>query len=100
MSKSSENVIKSAEAKTDDKALSAAAEVTGPAKDHKPADLNGDGKVTLTERVTALEKIVEDLGKQIIELQNQKAHKSHPGSGDVEGRVADIERRLEGVVSK
>ena len=99
MSKSPADKIKEAAAgETDAKALSAAAETTGP--DKGSADLNGDGKLTLTERVTHLEKLVEDLGKELIELKAEKAKASHKGGDDLAGRVANIERRLHGVVSE
>lgn len=97
MSKSSENVIKSAEAATDPKAMSAASETSAPAAS-KP---QGDGMAPYKEDMSAIyqrlkdaEKLIDDLGKEIIDIKSRLGADKPDSERSIEQRFANIEARL------
>lgn len=117
MSKSSENVIKSAEAATDPKALSAAADTASQAKTEtdKP---QGDGKAPYAEdfkavyaRLSRLDDIVARLDDTMTRLENhvteslstvnERLGSDAPQSKTVslEQRLANLEARLAGMTA-
>ena len=116
----SDKIKEAAAGATDPKALSEAAKTSSPTGSPPPGntdplarvrkieediaalrtDLNGDGKVTLTERVKSLEGLVEALGKEVIALKNAKADAAKAGQdAEAHRRIDKIEERLKGNIA-
>lgn len=102
MSNKSQKIIEAAEGKTDDKALSAAAETTKPETETP----KGDGKAPYREDFEAVYHRLETIERRLAEIEvifaaiaNEPDGGSENDGGDLAKRVSKIEKRLEGNIA-